>query len=436
MCGMALVLLGKFRVSVLCVPASCSFHLCSAAMKNRLPDGWTEYSAVGKRIPGTRFIAFKVPLKKLFDNKLAPWQRFSPTNLISEIEQQNEELGLIVDLTCTKRYYTPQELPPTVQYAKIFTAGQQVPTNDVIHEFKSIVKQFINENTDNDKLVGVHCTHGLNRTGYLVCRYMIDVLGMVPSEAIERFNKSRGHCIERKNYLDDLEGNNPESERSVLPKARHQQHIPSVNDNSGPDFRTPLCHHEQQWIPSHSHTNPSSRPRLSEPPFSQLSGPKRDFHQMSRRPPGFSHNSGPRIPPPVFPHPYMPESRSYIPQMEDNQQQHFSFSYNSGPRIPPPVFPHPYMPESRSYIPQMEDNQQQHFSRQQQRHRHHPKIHHAQQQDDRAVNGAPAPYIPRNYGGNMVNCTDLRSSGPQRHANNGPYRRYPGKSCRGTSEQQ
>ncbi|KAM5172990.1 RNA/RNP complex-1-interacting phosphatase isoform 4-T4 [Mantella aurantiaca] len=360
MCGMALVLLGKFRVSVLCVPASCSFHLCSAAMKNRLPDGWTEYSAVGKRIPGTRFIAFKVPLKKLFDNKLAPWQRFSPTNLISEIEQQNEELGLIVDLTCTKRYYTPQELPPTVQYAKIFTAGQQVPTNDVIHEFKSIVKQFINENTDNDKLVGVHCTHGLNRTGYLVCRYMIDVLGMVPSEAIERFNKSRGHCIERKNYLDDLEGNNPESERSVLPKARHQQHIPSVNDNSGPDFRTPLCHHEQQWIPSHSHTNPSSRPRLSEPPFSQLSGPKRDFHQMSRRPPG----------------------------------------------------------------------------RQQQRHRHHPKIHHAQQQDDRAVNGAPAPYIPRNYGGNMVNCTDLRSSGPQRHANNGPYRRYPGKSCRGTSEQQ
>ncbi|PIO23222.1 hypothetical protein AB205_0120800 [Aquarana catesbeiana] len=37
-----------------------------------------------------------------------------------------------------------------------------------------------------------------------LCRYMIDVLGVVPSEAIERFNKSRGHCIERKNYLDDL----------------------------------------------------------------------------------------------------------------------------------------------------------------------------------------------------------------------------------------
>ncbi|XP_018420343.1 PREDICTED: RNA/RNP complex-1-interacting phosphatase [Nanorana parkeri] len=173
-------------------------------MSNHLPDGWTEYSNVGKRIPGTRFIAFKVPLKKVFDTRLAPLQRFSTTELISEIEKQKEELGFVVDLTCTKRYYSPQELPATVQYAKIFTAGRQLPTDEVIYEFKSTVKQFLSENADNEKLIGVHCTHGLNRTGYLVCRYMIDVLDMVPSEAIEKFNKSRGHCIERENYLADL----------------------------------------------------------------------------------------------------------------------------------------------------------------------------------------------------------------------------------------
>lgn len=62
-----------------------------------------------------------------------------------------------------------------------------------------------------DKLIGVHCTHGLNRTGYLICRcvpreartlnsrcvdsvvtgvsscrYLIDVDGMDPKEAVER----------------------------------------------------------------------------------------------------------------------------------------------------------------------------------------------------------------------------------------------------------
>nr|XP_058917986.1 RNA/RNP complex-1-interacting phosphatase-like [Kogia breviceps] len=41
------------------------------------------------------------------------------------------------------------------------------------------------ENNDNDRLIGVHCTHGLNRTGYLICRYLIDVEGMWPDDAIE-----------------------------------------------------------------------------------------------------------------------------------------------------------------------------------------------------------------------------------------------------------
>ena len=36
-----------------------------------------------------------------------------------------------------------------------------------------------------DLLIGVHCTHGVNRTGYLVCRYMIDKLDFQPKNAIE-----------------------------------------------------------------------------------------------------------------------------------------------------------------------------------------------------------------------------------------------------------
>ncbi|KAM9313277.1 RNA/RNP complex-1-interacting phosphatase, partial [Gastrophryne carolinensis] len=201
---MGLGFLGTFVVSFLRLPRSRHLCLRAAAMKNHLPDRWTEYIPVGKRIPGTRFIAFKVPLQAIFDSRLTPMQRFSPADLISEVEKQNEQLGLIVDLTCTKRYYSPQELPTAMQYIKIFTIGHQVPSNDVIYKFKSVVKQFLSENADNDKLIGVHCTHGLNRTGYLVCRYMIDMLDMVPSDAIEKFNTSRGHSMERKNYLQDL----------------------------------------------------------------------------------------------------------------------------------------------------------------------------------------------------------------------------------------
>uniref|UniRef100_A0A8C3SQ12 RNA/RNP complex-1-interacting phosphatase n=2 Tax=Chelydra serpentina TaxID=8475 RepID=A0A8C3SQ12_CHESE len=173
--------------------------------KTRLPDRWTDYLPLGQRMPGTRFIAFKVPLKKSFEWRLAPKDRFSPFDLLKKIREQKEELGMIIDLTYTTRYYGPEELPKTLCYSKILTVGHEVPDNETIFKFKCAVKEFLRENRDNDKLIGVHCTHGLNRTGYLVCRYLIDVEGMEPNVAIELFNRSRGHSIERKNYIEDLQ---------------------------------------------------------------------------------------------------------------------------------------------------------------------------------------------------------------------------------------
>ncbi|NXU04070.1 DUS11 phosphatase, partial [Buphagus erythrorhynchus] len=166
---------------------------------------WTDYIPLGCRMPGTRFIAFKVPLKESFDRNLLPEDRFSPHDLIRKVEERKEELGLIIDLTYTTRYYGREELPPTLRYSKILTMGREIPNRKTILRFKYLVKRFLTANKDNDKLIGVHCTHGLNRTGYLVCRYLIDVEGMEPNAAIELFNKCRGHPIERANYIQDLQ---------------------------------------------------------------------------------------------------------------------------------------------------------------------------------------------------------------------------------------
>ncbi|XP_004590833.3 RNA/RNP complex-1-interacting phosphatase [Ochotona princeps] len=173
--------------------------------KNSIPERWNDYLPVGQRMPGTRFIAFKVPLQKSFEKKLAPEEYFSPLDLLNKIREQNEELGLIIDLTYTQRYYKPEDLPETVSYLKISTVGHQVPDDNTIVKFKRAVNGFVKENKDNDKLIGVHCTHGLNRTGYLICRYLIDVQGMRPDDAIELFNRCRGHCLERQNYIEDLQ---------------------------------------------------------------------------------------------------------------------------------------------------------------------------------------------------------------------------------------
>ena len=46
-----------------------------------------------------------------------------------------------------------------------------------------------------DSLIGVHCPHGLNRTGYMICRYLIQKLKWEPKKAID------GKLIILLNYL-------------------------------------------------------------------------------------------------------------------------------------------------------------------------------------------------------------------------------------------
>ncbi|CAN9504605.1 unnamed protein product [Ophioblennius macclurei] len=172
--------------------------------KTGVPDRWLDYSPVGKRLEGTRFVAFKVPLNQVLTRQLPSSQVFGHWELLEALDQQNQELGLIIDLTFTTRYYRLQDVPESLLVVKNFTAGHHVPNDATILSFKRIVRKFLRDNGENDKLIGVHCTHGVNRTGYLICRYLIDVDGMDPDEAMQLFNSSRGHDIERQNYVQDL----------------------------------------------------------------------------------------------------------------------------------------------------------------------------------------------------------------------------------------
>ncbi|KAJ8286771.1 hypothetical protein GJAV_G00043110 [Gymnothorax javanicus] len=250
--------------------------------KNGIPDRWTEYQAVGKRMPGTRFIAFKVPLNKKLRRQLPPAEAFGPQDLVEVIEQEKHTLGLIIDLTFTTRYYKPQDLPEGVQYQKIFTAGHEVPSDPTILSFKRAVNFFLKENQDNDKLIGIHCTHGLNRTGYLVCRYLIDVEGMDPAEAIELFNRSRGHAIERENYLEDLKSGPKRSNQGI-----DQPDQEPVQGRVG---------HRADDALFNTHAFPPWQPFLRSP------GPSMPLHQRGLKPPMEGYHRPPLHPPPFAPY--------------------------------------------------------------------------------------------------------------------------------------
>ncbi|XP_013412847.1 RNA/RNP complex-1-interacting phosphatase-like isoform X2 [Lingula anatina] len=173
-----------------------------------VPDRWEVYEPFCDPIKGTKFIAFKVPLKESICRKLddrSQW--FTPSMLVEKLSAKGKKLGAIIDLTNTQRYYDPQEIKSCgIEYNKLNTVGHVVPSKDVIDSFANMVSSFLERNKGTDLLLGVHCTHGVNRSGHLICRYMIDKLGVSPDEAIQAFNEARGHKIERENYLAHLRG--------------------------------------------------------------------------------------------------------------------------------------------------------------------------------------------------------------------------------------
>ncbi|XP_034103352.1 RNA/RNP complex-1-interacting phosphatase isoform X1 [Drosophila albomicans] len=170
-------------------------------MVKPIPDRWLDYQPIGQRIPSTRFIAFKVPLHQNINETVDEQQRLAPQSLLESVPN----LGLIVDLTNTNRYYNPQAFTDyNVQHQKLMIPGHQTPPAALAKRFCHYVANFLEANADNDKLIGVHCTHGVNRTGYLICYFMITQMNMAPKLAIQTFADARGHKIERDNYTSSL----------------------------------------------------------------------------------------------------------------------------------------------------------------------------------------------------------------------------------------
>ena len=78
--------------------------------------------------------------------------------------------------------------------------GGTIPSQANVERFYASVL----ESEAEGGLIGVHCTHGLNRTGYLISRYLIEKQGWEPEKAIAAFDEARGHKQDRENYLDHL----------------------------------------------------------------------------------------------------------------------------------------------------------------------------------------------------------------------------------------
>uniref|UniRef100_A0A915A5V5 Tyrosine specific protein phosphatases domain-containing protein n=1 Tax=Parascaris univalens TaxID=6257 RepID=A0A915A5V5_PARUN len=122
----------------------------------KLPDRWLDYDPVGKPVKGTRFVPFKTPLSTdFFTNRGKDFGSddvFDVKALLGYASAHGKEIGLVIDLTATEKYYDPCEWTDRgIEYVKIRCSGHSAHTQtDGVRHFFDVVTAYLNRNANNE----------------------------------------------------------------------------------------------------------------------------------------------------------------------------------------------------------------------------------------------------------------------------------------------
>nr|CAD7405313.1 unnamed protein product [Timema cristinae] len=100
-------------------------------------------------------------------------------------------IGLWIDLTNTSRFYDKAEVESeNCRYLKLQCRGHgETPSEEQTRTFIHICQKFIAQHPSD--VIGVHCTHGFNRTGFLIVSYLVEQINSSVGGAIKQFAEAR-----------------------------------------------------------------------------------------------------------------------------------------------------------------------------------------------------------------------------------------------------
>ncbi|XP_065897990.1 mRNA-capping enzyme-like [Dysidea avara] len=165
-----------------------------------IPERWLNCPRKGRIVAG-KFLPFKTPLSDRYNDQVPEENRFPLAMLLDSFP-----IGLVVDLTKTDRYYDKQEvIQRGIGYHKLLCEGHgEAPNAEQTKQFVELCKHFFSLPDHRGQIIGVHCTHGYNRTGFLISAYFIEEEDWSLEQAIKSFCTARPPGIYKDHYISDL----------------------------------------------------------------------------------------------------------------------------------------------------------------------------------------------------------------------------------------
>lgn len=175
--------------------------------KNETPPGWLDCPSLGQQILGC-ILPSKVPLDESFQTNIPPGKTYTFKQVIQRVENSNGKLSLVIDLTNTCRYYSVPDLKQKgIEYVEVRCKGRDAaPDNFSVNIFVYELSKFFSRQANESKnYVLVNCTHGHNRTGFMIVHYLMRFQPLMSvTQAMEIFARARPPGIYNPNYIDAL----------------------------------------------------------------------------------------------------------------------------------------------------------------------------------------------------------------------------------------
>jgi len=168
------------------------------------PPRWLRCPRKGALI-ADKFFPFKVPLKQEYDDQIAEEHIFHPEMVFDFAKALGKKkIGLWIDLTKTDRYYDKKVVQENgATFLKLECKGHgECPSQEIVSTFIGIAEKFIQNNPLD--IIGIHCTHGFNRTGFLIVSYLVEKLDWAVDAAISHFAGARPPGIYKQDYINEL----------------------------------------------------------------------------------------------------------------------------------------------------------------------------------------------------------------------------------------
>lgn len=182
----------------------------------------------------------KVPLGQQYNKNIEEQHRFNINNAFDEASRMvaPTRIGMVIDLTKSSRYNSPELwMERNVKYVKIPLRGRgEAPSPEQVNEFIWEVMAFRNQLNTPPSYILVHCTHGFNRSGFMIVSFLMRMTqdpGYRVEKALFEFSQARPPGIYKQYYIEQLFA----YYHNAMPKNMPSPQLPEwkAADGSSPD---------------------------------------------------------------------------------------------------------------------------------------------------------------------------------------------------------